>query len=206
MDILHKYFDGLTEEQIRRFSSLHSLYEEWNAKINVISRKDLDNLYERHVLHSLSIACLVHFEAGSSVMDLGTGGGFPGIPLAIFFPDVHFTLVDSIGKKMNVVTQVANALGLTNVTILNARAETVKGPFDFVVSRAVAEVGKLYTWSHKSISKTSKHTLPNGIISLKGGDLKEELEGFKKHVRIFELSEFFEEEFFQTKKILYVKV
>jgi 16S rRNA (guanine527-N7)-methyltransferase len=194
MNILKKYFPDLSAEQIQKFEQLLPLYSEWNEKINVISRKDLDNFYERHVLHSLSIANVISFQPGEMVLDIGTGGGFPGIPLAILFPETQFILSDSIAKKITVVNEVKTALQLTNVVTIAERAENIKQEVDYVVTRAVAKMSDLLFWSK------NKH--PKKIIALKGGDLKEELEPIKKNIRIIELKDFFEEEFFETKKIV----
>ena len=194
MNILKKYFPDLSAEQIQKFEQLLPLYSEWNEKINVISRKDLDNFYERHVLHSLSIANVISFQPGETVLDIGTGGGFPGIPLAILFPETQFILSDSIAKKITVVNEVKTALQLTNVVTIAERAENIKQEVDYVVTRAVAKMSDLLFWS--------KHKHPKKIIALKGGDLKEELEPIKKNIRIIELKDFFEEEFFETKKIV----
>lgn len=194
MNILKKYFPNLSAEQIQKFEQLLPLYSEWNEKINVISRKDLDNFYERHVLHSLSIANVISFQPGETVLDIGTGGGFPGIPLAILFPETQFILSDSIAKKITVVNEVKTALQLTNVVTIAERAENIKQEVDYVVTRAVAKMSDLLFWSK------NKH--PKKIIALKGGDLKEELEPIKKNIRIVELKDFFEEEFFETKKIV----
>ena len=206
MEIILKYFPDLTEEQRRQFAALYDLYIDWNAKINVISRKDIENLYEHHVLHSLGIAKIINFRPGTSIMDLGTGGGFPGIPLAILFPDVKFHLVDSIGKKVRVATEVANAIGLKNVTFRHARAEEEKQLFDFVVSRAVMPLGDLIKIIKKNISPRQQNALPNGLICLKGGELEHEAMPFKNKTTLHSLSEDFEEEFFQTKKVVYVTV
>ena len=194
MKIIQHYFPDLSEVQLRRLEQLLPLYTEWNEKINVISRKDLENFYERHVLHSLSIAKIISFEKDETILDIGTGGGFPGIPLAIFFPETKFTLTDSIAKKITVVNEVVKALQLGNVTTKVDRAENIKQDFDYVVTRAVAKMSYLIYWSK------NKH--PKKIIALKGGDLKEELEPIKKNIRIVELKEFFDEEFFETKKIV----
>ena len=202
MEIILKYFPDLTEEQRRQFAALYDLYIDWNAKINVISRKDIENLYEHHVLHSLGIAKIINFRPGTSIMDLGTGGGFPGIPLAILFPEVKFHLVDSIGKKV----RVANAIGLKNVTFRHARAEEEKQLFDFVVSRAVMPLGDLIKIIKKNISPRQQNALPNGLICLKGGELEHEAMPFKNKTTLHSLSEDFEEEFFQTKKVVYVTV
>ena len=206
MEIILKYFPDLTEEQRRQFAALYDLYIDWNAKINVISRKDIENLYEHHVLHSLGIAKIINFSPGTSIMDLGTGGGFPGIPLAILFPEVKFHLVDSIGKKVRVATEVANAIGLKNVTFRHARAEEEKQLFDFVVSRAVMPLGDLIKIINKNITPRQQNALPNGLICLKGGELEHEAMPFKNKTTLHSLSEDFEEEFFQTKKVVYVTV
>ena len=206
MEIILKYFPDLTEEQRRQFAALYDLYIDWNAKINVISRKDIENLYEHHVLHSLGIAKIINFRPGTSIMDLGTGGGFPGIPLAILFQEVKFHLVDSIGKKVRVATEVANAIGLKNVTFRHARAEEEKQLFDFVVSRAVMPLGDLIKIIKKNISPRQQNALPNGLICLKGGELEHEAMPFKNKTTLHSLSEDFEEEFFQTKKVVYVTV
>lgn len=206
MDIILKYFPDITEEQKKQFAALYDLYTEWNAKINVISRKDIENLYEHHVLHSLGIARVIQFRAGSRIMDLGTGGGFPGIPLAILFPEVHFHLVDSIGKKVRVATEVASAIGLKNVTFRHARAEEEKQTFDFVVSRAVMPLADLIKIIKKNISVKQQNTLPNGLICLKGGELEHEAMPFKHKTVMHNLSDEFEEEFFKTKKVVYVTV
>ena len=206
MEIILKYFPDLTEEQRRQFAALYDLYIDWNAKINVISRKDIENLYEHHVLHSLGIAKIINFRPGTSIMDLGTGGGFPGIPLAILFPEVKFHLVDSIGKKVRVATEVANAIGLKNVTFRHARAEEEKQLFDFVVSRAVMPLGDLIKIIKKNISPRQQNALPNGLICLKGGELEHEAMPFKNKTTLHSLSEDFEAEFFQTKKVVYVTV
>ncbi len=204
--LLLKYFPDLTEEQHKQFAALYELYIDWNSKINVISRKDIENLYEHHVLHSLGIARIIRFRAGSSVMDLGTGGGFPGIPLAILFPDTKFHLVDSIGKKVRVATEVANAIGLKNVTFRHARAEEEKQTFDFVVSRAVMPLADLIKIIRKNISPKQQNALPNGLICLKGGELEHEAMPFKHKTSMHNLNEDFDEEFFQTKKVVYVTI
>ncbi|MFK1772967.1 16S rRNA (guanine(527)-N(7))-methyltransferase RsmG [Bacteroides fragilis] len=206
MKLLLKYFPDLTEEQRKQFAALYELYIDWNSKINVISRKDIENLYEHHVLHSLGIARVIRFRAGSSVMDLGTGGGFPGIPLAILFPDTKFHLVDSIGKKVRVATEVANAIGLKNVTFRHARAEEEKQTFDFVVSRAVMPLADLIKIIRKNISPKQQNALPNGLICLKGGELEHETMPFKHKTSMHNLNEDFDEEFFQTKKVVYVTI
>jgi 16S rRNA (guanine527-N7)-methyltransferase len=197
-------FSSLSEEKLQQLEQLPELYKEWNARINVISRKDIDQLMVRHVLHSLAIFKFLPFVDGTRVLDIGTGGGFPGIPLAIAQPGVQFTLIDSIGKKTKVVEEVARALGLQNVTVLHERAEKVSGKFDFVVSRAVAELETLLLWSHQKYVLKSMNALPNGLICLKGGDLREEMAKVKKHKELHELSSFFDEPFFETKKLVYV--
>ena len=206
MDIILKYFPDITEEQKKQFAALYDLYTEWNAKINVISRKDIENLYEHHVLHSLGIARVIQFRTESRIMDLGPGGGFPGIPLAILFPEVHFHLVDSIGKKVRVATEVATAIGLKNVTFRHARAEEEKQTFDFVVSRAVMPLADLIKIIKKNISVKQQNALPNGLICLKGGELEHEAMPFKHKTVMHNLSDEFEEEFFKTKKVVYVTV
>ena len=203
-EIIFNYFPSLTTVQKEQIDKLYSLYSEWNEKINVISRKDIDNLYINHVLHSLAIAKIVNFKPGTSVLDVGTGGGFPGIPLAILFPDTQFHLVDSIGKKITVVKNVAEGLGLKNVRAEQIRAEQIKGEYDFIVSRAVTRLKEFYGWINKKVKKDSKHTLFNGILYLKGGDLDEELAEMKRPYQIFDLSDYFKEEFFETKKVVYV--
>jgi len=204
MELILKYFPDLTEKQEQQFSSLYDLYTDWNAKINVISRKDIANLYEHHVLHSLGIAKVIRFKSGTRIMDLGTGGGFPGIPLAIMFPDVQFHLMDSIGKKVRVATEIANAIGLQNVTFRHARAEEEKQLFDFVVSRAVMPLADLLKIIRKNIAKEQHNALPNGLICLKGGELQSEAMPFKHKITLFDLKDYFEEEFFETKKVVYV--
>ena len=204
MDIILKYFSTLSDRQRQQFEALLPLYEEWNAQINVISRKDMDHFYEHHVLHSLAIAKVMQFAPMTEVLDVGTGGGFPGVPLAILFPDCRFTLVDSIGKKIKVVSDVINRLGLTNTKALQARAEQLDGEYDFVVSRAVTTLGEFVPWVKKKISKTQYNKLRNGILYLKGGDLKNELFPFRHKVQTWEISDFFEEEYFQTKKVIYL--
>lgn len=204
MDILLHYFPNLTETQKQQFAALYDLYVDWNSKINVISRKDIQNLYVHHVLHSLGIAKVVNFRSGSRILDVGTGGGFPGVPLAIFFPECHFMLVDSIGKKVRVATEVSNAIGLKNIEFKHCRAEEEKGKYDFVVSRAVMPLGDLIKIIRKNISTEQRNSLPNGIICLKGGELEGEVHQFKKYAEIDDLKSFFNEEFFDTKKIVYV--
>ena len=200
MELILKYFPDLTEEQKRQFAALYDLYTDWNSKINVISRKDIENLYEHHVLHSLGIAKVIRFKPGTKVMDLGTGGGFPGIPLAILFPEVQFHLVDSIGKKV----RVASSIGLKNVTTRHARAEEEKQLFDFVVSRAVMPLTDLLKIIRKNISPKQQNALPNGLICLKGGELERETMPVKNKTTMWNLKEFFGEEFFETKKVVYV--
>lgn len=206
MDIILKYFPNLSEVQKQQFAALYDLYTDWNSKINVISRKDITNLYEHHVLHSLGIAKIIQFRPGTEVMDLGTGGGFPGIPLAILFPDTHFHLVDSIGKKVKVATEIAQAIGLKNVTTRHCRAEEEKQQFDFVVSRAVMPLTDLLKIIRKNIRKEQHNALPNGLICLKGGELDREVMPVKHQTLIYDLKDYFEEEFFETKKVVYVTI
>lgn len=207
MNKILTYFNStLTERQIEQFAALGALYEEWNAKINVISRKDIGNLYEHHVLHSLAIAKVINFRPGTRVMDLGCGGGFPGIPLAIMFPEVQFHLVDSIGKKIKVCDEVIKAIGLENVTTRHQRAEEEKSKFDFVVSRAVMPLPDLVKIIRKNIQKEGRNALPNGLICLKGGELENEIGTLKHRAVTTELKEFFTEEFFETKKVVYVNL
>ena len=206
MERIKHYFPSLSSEQIEQFTALESLYSHWNEQINVISRKDIENFYERHVLHSLGIAKVLEFKKGTEVLDVGTGGGFPGIPLAILFPDTHFTLVDSIGKKIKVVQEVASALGLKNVTAIHQRAEEVKGKFDFVVSRAVTKMSDFIPWVEKKIKQESIHSLKNGILYLKGGELKEEMRLVKQKNKGYHLPLFYKEEFFEIKQVVYVKL
>jgi 16S rRNA (guanine527-N7)-methyltransferase len=203
MDKILQYFPDLSEKQIEQFKMLQDLYNEWNAKINVISRKDIDELYTRHVLHSLGIAKVLQFKDGAKIMDVGTGGGFPGIPLAILYPNVDFYLIDVIAKKIKVVTEVANALGLKNVKAEQKRAELVKEEFDFVVSRAVTNMPDFVKWVKGKIAKDSVHEMKNGILYLKGGDLSEELAVYQ-NVQLFDLAEIFDDEFFETKKVVYL--
>ena len=206
MDIILKYFPNLSEVQQQQFAALYDLYTDWNSKINVISRKDITNLYEHHVLHSLGIAKVMQFRPETTVMDLGTGGGFPGIPLAILFPETHFHLVDSIGKKVKVVTEIANAIGLKNVTTRHCRAEEEKQLFDFVVSRAVMPLTDLLKIIRKNIKKEQHNALPNGLICLKGGELEREVMPVKHQTLMYDLKDYFEEEFFETKKVVYVTI
>ena len=204
--IILKYFPELTPKQKEQFEALYDLYTDWNSKINVISRKDITNLYEHHVLHSLGIAKMIHFKPGTKIMDLGTGGGFPGIPLAILFPDTNFHLVDSIGKKVRVATEIAKSIGLTNVTTRHCRAEEEKQLFDFVVSRAVMPLNDLLKIIQKNIKKEQQNPLPNGLICLKGGELDNEILPVKHKTFIQDLKNEFEEEFFETKKVVYVTI
>lgn len=206
MDIITKYFPDLTPRQLEQFEQLGELYKEWNEKINVISRKDIDQLYERHVLHSMGIAKYIQFTPGTKIMDVGTGGGFPGIPLAILFPETNFRLVDSIAKKIKVVEGVSQSLGLTNVLAEQARAEKVNDEFDFVVSRAVTAFPKFVSLVRRKISASQKNSMANGILYLKGGDFLDELEPFKKQVQVFALSDQFDEAFFETKKLIHLRL
>lgn len=206
MEIIQKYFPELTDTQKEQFMALYDLYTDWNSKINVISRKDITNLYEHHVLHSLGIAKVINFRPGTEIMDLGTGGGFPGIPLAIMFPDTHFHLVDSIGKKVKVATEIASAIGLKNVTTRHCRAEEEKQLFDFVVSRAVMPLTDLLKIIRKNIRKEQINALPNGLICLKGGELQNEVLPVKHQTVMYDLKDYFEEEFFETKKVVYVTI
>jgi len=203
LELLEKYFPNLSKDQKNKFSKLQELYQDWNLKINVVSRKDIDELYLRHVLHSLGIAKVQKFLPGATILDVGTGGGFPGIPLAILHPETNFHLVDSIGKKIKVVNEVVEGLGLKNVHTTNARVEEVPGNYDFIVSRAVAAMPTFVHWTTGKIAKRSKHELKNGILYLKGGDLSEELSNYPKSV-IYDLQDFFEEEFYETKKVVYL--
>lgn len=203
MQEILRYFPNLTELQISQFQQLEVLYQDWNAKINVISRKDIEELYTKHVLHSLAIAKIQKFEPGTYVLDVGTGGGFPGIPLAILFPETRFYLIDVILKKINVVKSVAEAIGLKNVKAEQLRAENVKGDFDFIVSRAVTNMPDFFLWVKDKIKKQNKHELKNGILYLKGGDLTEELASFPKATQ-YDIADFFDNEFFETKKVVHV--
>jgi 16S rRNA (guanine527-N7)-methyltransferase len=211
MELIKKYFPKLSAEQLAQFEQLEPLYREWNDKINVISRQDIENLTERHVLHSLAIARVIGFGPDAQVLDLGTGGGFPGIPLAIFFPETNFTLVDGTGKKIKVVQEVAEALGLKNVTAIHSRVEDLKmnGQFDFVLSRGVAPIDKLLVWGQKFLKKKHFHALPNGILALKGGDLRAEIKALpgkgKNYSDIFKIKDFFTEPFFEEKSVVYVQ-
>jgi len=203
MEIISRYFRDLSPKQIEQFSKLGELYKIWNSKINVISRKDVDELYLRHVLHSLGIAKVQQFQSGANILDVGTGGGFPGIPLAVLFPESNFYLVDSIGKKIKVVKAIAEALDLKNVKATHGRAEKVRGEFDFIVSRAVTNMDDFVKWTRKKVDEKQRHTLKNGILYLKGGDLSEELQNFQK-AKLYDLSDYFEEDFFETKKVVYI--
>jgi 16S rRNA (guanine527-N7)-methyltransferase len=205
-DLILKYFPDLTTIQQQQYQQLPELYNFWNSQINVVSRKDIDLLFERHVLHSLGIAKVISFLPGENLLDVGTGGGFPGLPLAIMFPDTQFYLVDSIGKKIKVVNEVAKAIGLKNLKAEHIRAEQAPGKFDFVVSRAVTQLKDFYPWVRGKFNKESKNTLPNGILYLKGGDLAQEIAESGLAVQQFALKDFFKEEFFETKQVIYVKV
>lgn len=206
ISLLTKYFPHLSDQQKEQFGKLFDLYSHWNAQINVISRKDIEHLYEHHVLHSLGIAKVISFKPKTKILDVGTGGGFPGIPLAILFPECNFHLVDSIGKKIKVVNAVAEALGLENVYAEQARAEQVNDKFDFVVSRAVTKLPEFIEWVKKKVLKTSFNELPNGVLYLKGGDLEEELSSLNLKYKTYGLSNYFSEEFFETKKVIYVRI
>ena len=203
MNLILKYFPNLTEDQIEKFKRLESLYQDWNLKINVVSRKDIDELYLRHVLHSLAIAKVLEFKDGSKILDVGTGGGFPGVPLAILFPECSFHLVDSIAKKLKVVDEVVSGLGLTNVKTTHSRVEAINGPYDFIVSRAVAIMPTFVHWVKGKIAKQQNHELKNGILYLKGGDLTEELKDYKT-TTVYNLSDFYSEDFYETKKVVHL--
>ena len=206
MELIKKYFPELTEQQLQQLQALDELYHDWNAKINVISRRDIDNLYEHHVLHSLAIAKMLHFKPGTHILDFGTGGGFPGVPLAILFPECRFTLIDGTGKKIRVAQEVSQAIGLQNCTPLHRRGEEEKGMYDFVVSRAVMPLPDLVNICRKNISKEQHNALPNGIICLKGGDLQEETKPFKRIVQVSHLSDCFTEEWFKEKSCIYLPI
>ncbi|MEY3503911.1 MAG: hypothetical protein RL349_502 [Bacteroidota bacterium] len=206
MTLIEHYFPDLSPLQLQQFAALEGLYQTWNAQINVISRKDTDHFYERHVLHSLAIAKIIQFLPGASVLDIGTGGGFPGIPLAILFPEVQFHLVDSIGKKIKVVQEVAGHLGLQNLEASHVRAENVKDRYDFIVSRAVTQMPIFLTWVKGKSAKKNLHPFKNGVFYLKGGDLSEELAGLRYPVKEFPIADFYTEEFFETKKVVYVQL
>ncbi|HHP7241293.1 MAG TPA: 16S rRNA (guanine(527)-N(7))-methyltransferase RsmG [Cyclobacteriaceae bacterium] len=205
MDYLKYYFSQLTDDQLHTYRNLEACYQDWNAKINLISRKDIDSLLLKHILHSLAIAKFIEFPDGSKIMDVGTGGGFPGIPLAIMFPYATFHLVDSVGKKIKVVNDIIDKLGIKNVKTYNLRAENMQDSYDYVVSRAVANTRDFYQWVKKKFNKKNKHQLiDNGIFYLKGGDLTEELREANVRYKLFEISDYYQEEFFQTKKVLYI--
>ena len=205
-EIIFQYFKDINDEQRAQFRALGPLYQEWNAKINVISRKDIDNLYMHHVLHSLGIAKVVNFRQGSNILDIGTGGGFPGIPLAILFPNCKFKLIDSIGKKTRVAAAVANAIGLKNVVVEHRNVIEEKNKYDFVVSRAVMNASDLVKLIRKNVSKEQRNALPNGLICLKGGDMAEEVAPFRNHSEIWDLKSYFDDEFFDTKKVMYIQL
>lgn len=198
------YFPNLTELQIQQFLNLKEVYTKWNDQINVISRKDMDEFVERHVLHSLAIAKVIQFSDNSNILDVGTGGGFPGIPLAILFPNCHFTLVDSIGKKIKVVTEVCNEIGISNVSAYHMRAENINNTFDFVISRAVTAMPTFIKWVSDKFIKQNNNSLNNGILYLKGGDLEEEMKGIQLPIKYYQISDYFKEEFFETKKVVYI--
>lgn len=204
MNEILKYFPHLSEEQQRQYAALYDLYSDWNSKINVISRKDIDNLYEHHILHSLAIAKFIGFKAGTNILDFGTGGGFPGIPLAIMFPEVNFKLIDGTGKKIKVATEIAKAIGLKNVVAEHLRGEDEREKYDFIVSRAVMQLSDMIRLMRKNISRTQHNALPNGFITLKGGDLTEETKPYKNIANILPLSEWFEEDWFKGKNIIYI--
>lgn len=206
IEVIAKYFKSLSEKQQEQYAALGKLYPEWNEKINVISRKDIDNLYVNHILHSLAIAKFIDFQPGSSIMDLGTGGGFPGIPLAIMFPEVKFHLVDRVGKKIKVADDVAKEIGLENVTLQHGDVGEVKGTFDFVVSRAVMDLNDMVPLVRRFISRNSFNALPNGIICLKGGDVSREVGKYKKVALVGDVKDYFDEEYFNTKKVIYVQI
>jgi 16S rRNA (guanine527-N7)-methyltransferase len=204
--LISDYFPDLSEQQVKQFEALYPLYSEWNSKINVISRKDIDSLYLHHVLHSLGIAKFISFKPGERILDVGTGGGFPGLPLAILFPETDFHLVDSIGKKIKVVNEVAAAIGLENLQATHSRAEDVKGKFNFVVSRAVTQLKDFYPWVQSKFEKESINAIPNGILYLKGGDLATEIKESRLQAEVYPLSDYFKESFFETKSLVYIPV
>ena len=205
-DIIFHYFPELSDVQKAQFEALYALYKEWNEKINVISRKDIDNLYINHILHSLGIGKVASFKPGADILDVGTGGGFPGIPLAILFPESNFHLIDSIGKKITVVNEVAKEIGLKNVKAQQIRAEQVKDTYDFIVSRAVTRMKEFFGWVNTKVKKKSIHSIGNGILYLKGGDLEEEMNELKRPYHLYDLTHFFNEDFFETKKVVYVEI
>lgn len=206
IDIITKYFSDISDEQRRQFEALYDLYQDWNSKINVISRKDIDNLFEHHVLHSLAIAKTIRFKDGSDILDFGTGGGFPGVPLAILFPNCHFRLIDGTGKKIRVATEVANAIGLKNCHPEHKRGEEEKGKYDFVVSRAVMPLPDLERIVRKNISTKQRNAMPNGIICLKGGNVEGEIQPFRKYAEVSEISQWFDEEWFKEKYVIYLPI
>ncbi|MGM9734255.1 MAG: 16S rRNA (guanine(527)-N(7))-methyltransferase RsmG [Prevotella sp.] len=206
MNIITKYFTDITDVQRRQFEALYDLYQDWNSKINVISRKDIDNLYEHHVLHSLAIAKTIRFKDATEILDFGTGGGFPGIPLAILFPNCRFHLIDGTGKKIRVATEVANAIGLKNCTPEHKRGEEEKGKYDFVVSRAVMPLPDLERIVRKNISNKQRNSMPNGIICLKGGNVEGEIQPFRKYVEVTDISQWFDEEWFKEKYVIYLPI
>ena len=206
IDIITKYFSDISDEQRRQFEALYDLYQDWNSKINVISRKDIDNLFEHHVLHSLAIAKTIRFKDGSEILDFGTGGGFPGVPLAILFPNCHFRLIDGTGKKIRVATEVANAIGLKNCHPEHKRGEEEKGKYDFVVSRAVMPLSDLERIVRKNISTKQRNAMPNGIICLKGGNVEGEIQPFRKYAEVSEISQWFDEEWFKEKYVIYLPI
>ena len=206
IDIITKYFSDISDEQRSQFEALYDLYQDWNSKINVISRKDIDNLFEHHVLHSLAIAKTIRFKDGSEILDFGTGGGFPGVPLAILFPNCHFRLIDGTGKKIRVATEVANAIGLKNCHPEHKRGEEEKGKYDFVVSRAVMPLPDLERIVRKNISTKQRNAMPNGIICLKGGNVEGEIQPFRKYAEVSEISQWFDEEWFKEKYVIYLPI